>query len=895
MTSNQNSPVKNKLSLGQLLRTYREKGDFRLSQKKLAEMIGVSSKSIRDWEAEVSRPTSYNLKKLLEAFLDLGLFSPGREKREAAELWSVREQEDFLNGFPPFDEDWFVRHLPNKGQKPNPKSSLPSNQKSSSQVSQSPVNNLPLPISKFIGREKEIAQISELITNHHRLVTLTGVGGVGKTRLALELAHRLPPHFGEAVWWVELASVDNPALLPQTIQQALKLEGLPGLPPLEMLVLYLKNHRLLVILDNCGHLVEECSEVVAHLLKSCPGLQVVVTSREKLKVEGEFSFPVPTLSLPQEGEKVGREEVAEFEALALFLDRAKAANPNFELKVGEVEALVQICRRLDGIPLALELAAARTSFLSLSQIETRLADRFRLLTGGNRNAPPRHQTLKAMVEWSYNLLAENEKSLLRQVSIFAGSWSLEGASAVCRGPGLEDEYGVLDGLASLADKSLVRVNKLPEGEARYSLLETIREFGRGKLREMGEEQALRECHLAYYTGLVEGGDQKLFSKEQAQILLLMDRELDNLRAALEFAFTFQKFEPVARLLIPLGNCFNFRHYDSEGSEYMARALALPWTDPLSRSQVLLFKTELDYQQAYNQAKIDNVKPYEEEIRELSQDSQDRLVRFFSLHAWGIYLERLIDSLNPVEARPLMEEARQHLEEAVRLGKDLPSSLSFWYLPVRCNLAFLLYRWLKDYDEARRLFLEFKAELKGSSDIIGLSFVEENLGHIAYLQKDYPVARQYYKRYLVLSQTANYLHGHFFSLISLTRVDLMESKLSQAYHNLEQALLVIQGNPYLRYYHHADRPFAVLVGKLMLQRPTPDLAALFTRTYGLSLANNPPIYEYYWPEELHQLIVETARQILGEERYNTCLAEGQATSPEEANRFVREQLALLEGL
>jgi predicted ATPase/class 3 adenylate cyclase len=348
-------------------------------------------------------------------------------------------------------------------------------------------NNLPVQATSFIGRERDIAEIQRLLSSA-RLLTLNGAGGVGKTRLALQAAADLLETYGDGVWLVELAPLADPDLVPQTVAFALGVREEPGRPFTQTLADYLRNKKLLLLLDNCEHLVDACARLADTLLRSCPDLQILATSREALGVPGERTYRLPSLGLPDPARLPPMDVLAQFESVRLFRERAQLHQPAFAVTAANAPALAQVCHRLDGIPLAIELAAARVRSLPVEQIAARLDDRFRLLTGGSRTALPRQQTLRALMDWSYGLLTDGEKTLLRRVSVFSGGWTLEAAETVCAGDGVDD-WEILDLLTRLVDKSLI-VYEERDGEARYRLLETVRQYAQERLQESGERSAV---------------------------------------------------------------------------------------------------------------------------------------------------------------------------------------------------------------------------------------------------------------------------------------------------------------------------------------------------------------------------------------------------------------------
>lgn len=391
-------------------------------------------------------------------------------------------------------------------------------------------HNLPVQLTSFVGRQREMAEVKRLLPAA-RLLTLTGPGGTGKTRLALQVAADLLGDFAGGAWLVELATLSDPSLVEQSVAAALGIHQQPGRPLDEVLVDYLRDKRLLLLLDNCEHLNDACARLADRLLRACPLLAIMVSSREALSIAGEVTFQVPSLQIPEPEEPLDAASLLEYEAIRLFVERAQAARPDFRLAGDNAPAVIQICRRLDGIPLAIELAAARIRVLPAGQIAARLNDRFRLLTGGSRTALPRQQTLQALVDWSWDLLPEPERVLLRRLSVFAGGWTLEAAEAVAGSDATDREpLDVLEGLAQLVAKSLVVAGE----EGRYHFLETFRQYARDRLWEAGEGEALRDRHAGFFLALALEAEPHLTGRDMVSWLGRLDAERDNLRAALDW-------------------------------------------------------------------------------------------------------------------------------------------------------------------------------------------------------------------------------------------------------------------------------------------------------------------------------------------------------------------------
>lgn len=398
-------------------------------------------------------------------------------------------------------------------------------------------NNLPLQLTSFVGREDEVAQIKRLLQNH-RLVTLVGTGGGGKTRCAIQVGADLLEGFGDGVWLVDLAPISDASLVTAEIARAIGVREVPNRPLLDTLLTYCKRRNLLLICDNCEHVIEEARAVLAAILRACPDVRILATSRESLGVAGEQAFRlpslgVPSLPVPPAVEVITAQTALGYAAVALFTDRAHAADDRFALTDENAPYVAEIVRRLDGIPLAIELAAARVKVLSPQQLAQKLDARFRLLTGGDRSALPRQQTLRATIDWSFDLLDERERVLFRRCSIFAGGWTLHAATKICGGEGVVDEWDVLDVISSLVDKSLVGVEPSGDGH-RYRMLVSIREYGLERLAAANEAEIIARRHARFYAEFIGSLAPLVFALEDVEWKRLLLAELDNVRAAIEW-------------------------------------------------------------------------------------------------------------------------------------------------------------------------------------------------------------------------------------------------------------------------------------------------------------------------------------------------------------------------
>ena len=446
--------------------------------------------------------------------------------------------------------------------------------------------NLPQPVTEFIGRDKELREISELLQTT-RVLTLTGTGGCGKTRLALQVSlARLGSHADE-IWFVELAAVADGRLVPQAVARALEVREREGRTLTQAVCDSLADRSTLVLLDNAEHVLEASAALVHALVHACPNLQVLVTSRERLDIEGEVAYRLPSLAVPSSSHPMP-DDLRGNDSVRLFIDRARAIRPHFDVTAENAAALASVCRRLNGIPLAIELAAPRLRAMSLDEMDQRLDRSLALLTSGSRTAPPRHRTLRALLDWSYDLLSAMEQTLLLRLSCFAGGWTLEAAEQVCTGDSIEAD-GILDLLTSLADKSLVMVDEIL-GATRYSLLETVRQYAAERARESDTWPRWQARHLDYCLDIAERTRRSTATPEHAKWLAWLDVEHDNLRAALAWSATEGGDVALGlRLGASLWRFWWMRGYSGEGSKALLALLAIapPSLDPAIRVEALM--------------------------------------------------------------------------------------------------------------------------------------------------------------------------------------------------------------------------------------------------------------------------------------------------------------------
>lgn len=529
--------------------------------------------------------------------------------------------------------------------------------------------NVPAGVSSFIGRERELEEIARLL-RLHRLVTLTGPGGTGKTRLALHAVAAEVDAFRDGVWLVELAPLITPELVTETIAKVLVPSAtLPASDssPLGRLCAFLRTKHLLVVLDNCEHVIAACAQIVAGLLARCPDVRVLATSREPLGIAGEWIQRVPPLSLPNLSQSINPEDYEHwlrYDAIRLFVERAQAAEPSFRLTAVNAAAVVELCRRLDGIPLALELAAVRVRGMGVAYLGARLDDRFRLLTGGDRSIAPHQQALHTSLDWSYSLLSESERVVMRRLGVFIGSFSLEAAEAVCTGEYVTRDERVMiprdtvvEHLLQLVNKSLIQFD---QESGRYHLLETIRLYARKRLEEAGESEDVHYRHFEYYLHRAESGVSLVGTAGQEGWFARIEQEHDNFRAALAWALDGNQTDEAARMALGLWRFWHARTYQQEGLHWLEQIIALDADHPLPDALRPRLFNALGVL-AHRAARFDRATRYHTEALRLWTTADDRAGMAQALFdmSWQHF--------DQVELEPAKQYARESLALAESLG------------------------------------------------------------------------------------------------------------------------------------------------------------------------------------------------------------------------------------
>ena len=632
-------------------------------------------------------------------------------------------------------------------------------------------HNLPAPRSSFVGRETELRNVKRDLAMT-RLLTLTGVGGCGKTRLALEMARELVGAYPDGVWLVELAALSEGALVAQALASVLGMQEQPDRSLTDALVDFLRTKRALLVLDDCEHLVDAVSRLADVLLDSCHHLRVLATSRESLNVEGELSWLVPSLSAPSLLQSPKVEELAGYESVRLFVERARHRNPAFSLTPENSHAVARICGRLDGIPLAIELAAARVG-LSVEQIATRLDDSLRLLSAGSRTASPRQRTLRGTLDWSYELLSMPEQSLFCRLSVFAGGWTLQAAEVV--GAGDTQHGDVVDLLSRLVDKSLVVAETTGIGGVRYRMLEPIRQYAQEKLEESGEAEEVRSQHASFFLALAEEAEPGLRGPEDAEWLERLEAEHDNMRAALSWALERGQTELGLRLAGALWLFWEAHGHYGEGRRWLEEALekdgqasaaarakaleGLGWTTyrqgDTDRAKAIAEEglrlsdegglggvvtadfLRMSGMMAKVQGHRERARELQEESLRLSREEDDKLRIAHSLLVLGITMEGLGD----------LKRAKELYEEGIVLSREIG------YAAILARFLLSLgYELLREGDFERGATLNEEAAAllrergyKGGS----LELALDNLGWAALLQGNHERARTSFEESLIL--------------------------------------------------------------------------------------------------------------------------------------------------
>jgi predicted ATPase/DNA-binding CsgD family transcriptional regulator len=722
--------------------------------------------------------------------------------------------------------------------------------------------NLPAEPNSFIGRKRDLAELARLLVDV-RALTLCGPGGIGKTRLALRLACEVVPNFPDGAWLAELADTRDPSMVLPRIAAVLGVREERGRPLAETLTDTLRPRQLLLILDTCEHVVNPCAALVQQLLAGCPGLRVITTSREPLRVRGETVWRVPPLELPGLAAEFGTGELARNEAARLFAERAAAARPGFVLHAANAAAVARLCCTLDGIPLAIELAAARVGALSVEQIAARVGDRFQLLATGDRTAPQRQQTLRAAVDWSYELLTGPEQVLLRRLAVFSG-WNLEMAEHVCADDVIPADR-VLDLLAALVDKSLVTLDAEVEGDARYRLLDTIKEYAADRLNASGEELALRQRHRDNFLRMIESIVDRAFGRgdpawpERVSLYRKAWAERDNLRAVLSFCLEHGDADHGLRLCSGLRSPWVVHGDVAEGVSWLDRFLSMDGdVSPQVRARAMALRAEL---------------AFEQQDYALASDSAEAAVNLVgSLGTAG--------SASPLRLLALVslragrhEEALARADAAVQAAQ---ADADIWEGGLALATRALIIARQGRLDEAQRVFYQALDVLRDNNRW-GSAQTRYGLGHLAAARGDHAAALLHFRDALAVYRILDARPDMARALAGIGSVALAEGDLGLASSSMTESLqLSLATGQRLAIARglEAYAALAIASGDPAGSARLAGTARALRRALGQDPAARPGADDLLGP----------ARRELGAEATAALLAEGEDMSPLEAFRL-----------
>ena len=732
-------------SFGYWIRRQRKTLD--LTQQSLAERVGCSLAEIKKIEGDERKPSRQIAERLADS---LGI--PANQREIFVEC---------ARGLRTVDQLPLAREpgVPTATRTRMPKSSH---------------HNLPVQLTSFIGRKKEIIDVIHLL-ERARLVTLIGSGGTGKTRLSIQVANELLDKYRHGVWIVELAPILDPLLIPRITALAIGLRGEPRHPVVDMLSDYLHEKKMLLLLDNCEHLIEACAEFSDLLLHACPHIRILATSREALGIAGETTYLVPSLKLPEMQNLPTVHALSQSEAVQLFIERATEKTQSFIMTDENASSIAQICYHLDGIPLAIELAAGKIRALSIQQIAQRLDDRFHLLTGGSRTELPRHQTLQAAVEWSYNLLSPKEQTLFRRLSVFVNGWTLEAAEEVCVGDGVEP-YDILDLLTHLVNKSLVLVTERSQsGETRYHMLETIRQYAREKLFASGATEIVGGHHLEFFLRFAEEAEPKLHGSEQLTWFNHLEAEHDNFRAALDWAKASGSAQEGLRLASALRLFWYVRGYWSEGRKWLTEMLTQPgaWERTLPRAGALAMAASLATYQG--DLAIGQALAMESIMLCRQLDEEGKYILAFALGTLGW-------NLIGQDA----DSAHAALEESLAIARQIGYK---YVIATSLNALGNILQQQGAHSAAQTMFEESVATSQDEGDRRYSAAPLASLGFVLYKQGDPISARSNLDQALMIAREMGDERHVVWALISLGDIEISEGHYKQAQSNYAESLAV----------------------------------------------------------------------------------------------------------
>lgn len=683
-----------------------------------------------------------------------------------------------------------------------------------------PTSNLPVPLTLFIGREKELEATCALLRQEDvRLVTLTGPGGAGKTRMALQVANRMLPSFADGVYFVALAAINNPPLVIAAIARTLGLMEVGNRPLIEAITSHLRGKQLLFVLDNFEQVLD-AAPLVADIMLGVPGLKALVTSRARLRLRGEHEFAVPPLTMPDTHSLPPVDRLIQYEAVRLFVDRAVALRPSFAVTDENAPAVAEICARLDGLPLAIELAAARIKILSAEAMLARLQNRLKLLTGGERDLPERQQTLRRAIEWSYDLLDAQEQSLFRRIAAFSGSRSLEAIEAVCNttgettaGPLQPLELDTVEGVSSLVDKNLLQQAAFLGSETRFRMLETIQEYAREKLDESEEGRVLQLRHAEHFLLLAQQAEPELHGPKQVEWLERLKAEHDNFRWALKVAVEQGREETALLMGAALMPFWRMRGHFSEGRNWLEAALASSSIPGPARAKALMALGTL----ASSQGDYLRASAALEESLALFRQLGDKVSIAASLRNLG----------NESRMQGNYDTAHAYFKEGLQIARELDAQ---WEIAAFLGDLGVVTQTLGSLEDSRALYEESLAIRRGLRDKRGIAMMLVNIGELARSRGDYDEAYALYEEGLGLARELGDRWGIGMVLHNLGHVVFHRGRYSQALDLLTESLGIFYE---LRNKRDIAYCLSAIAGVLGAQGQTEWAATLFSAAQVLS--------------------------------------------------------------
>ena len=670
-------------------------------------------------------------------------------------------------------------------------------------------NNFPVQLTSFIGREKQISEIKKILENS-RLVTLLGSGGSGKTSLALQIGADMIDEFTNGVFITEFANITDKSLLLQIVMNTHNIKEVKGQTQEKAITDFLKDREILLILDNCEHLIHECAKLAESLLTNCPKLKIIATSREVLNCLGENRYRVPSLTLPDPDHDYSLDELTQFEAVRLFIERAHSLNQNFKVTDENAPALIRICYQLDGIPLAIELAAARIKVLSAEKICEKLGDRFKLLTGGKRTALPRQQTLKAMVDWSYDLLSEKEKIMLQRSTVFSGGWTPESAEKICSDD-IIDYSEIPDLLVNLTDKSLIKLLD-NDNKVRFFMLETIKKYGDELLTSSGSKEALKEKHFNYFYNLARNSLERFIGPEQKTWINKFDSENENLRDSLNWALKNIP-ELSVEMTVDMAKFWELRSQFTEALEFLKKcseytessdkiwkAKTLYWTGFFLTNQgnyseakiymkksLDIFKELKDKEgEALALMHFATIGLFESDYENLFSNSEKSLAISMEIHNKNFIAQNLQNTALGLMQLGKHNEAREKLDESLLLYRELNDTVQL--AKIIGNIGALYY--LEGNFEKSLVSLEESLQLRYEiGDRHGISIALSNLGSVAYMQKDFDKSEIYLKKSLVIIRELGDKRVCVTAINTLGNIALDKGNLTAAFDLFRESIII----------------------------------------------------------------------------------------------------------